>query len=570
MISKPIALCCALASSVFLYLSTLKPAAAAGLVKLAEAGDSEPNGTNTFFQIAQTPTLSENGQVVFYTDLRNNGFLQGWGIFIADGQSVRTVAKSGQPSPDLNGNFYTFNSMVGLNNTSQVFETGLQNSLGGGLDNSGLYRVDTGVLAILARAGQPVPGESAVFRSFSGVTVRINRNGQTAFQAKSSTNSAVILRSAGSSLAAVAWVGQRSPDGNGTLGVMADPSLNNGGTVAFTSLMAATNSSPYAILLNDSTGLSVLLRSGQALPDGSGQFSLFPALDLALNDSNQVAFVANLSGTTAGPIDNLGLYRAERGAVVQLARKSQFVPGGNGRFLDFGGQNYVAINNSGAVAFLADLTGTTGGTTDNAAIYLATSAGIKQVVRKGQQAPDGNGVFSKFGYPALNNNNQIAFVATLSGTKGGTTDNQAICFVDDSLSVKLVIRAGQLFNGKTIATPNFLDGPNYGGLTGLNDNGQIAVWSALNGNNAVFLWSNSDAQNGLKLLSAASLGRDVSVSFQAQAGTTNFLQAAPTPMGPFVDVGQLVLAGSGLISTNFNETGGATNNSRFYRIRQLQ
>jgi hypothetical protein len=351
---------------------------------------------------------------------------------------------------------------------------------------------------------------------------------------------------------------------------MGGPSLNNGGTVAFTSLMTATNASPYAILLDDGAGLSVLLRSGQALPDGSGQFSLFPALALALNDSNQVAFVANLSGTTAGPTDNLGLYRAQRGALVQLARKSQFVPGGNGRFLDFGGQNYVAINNSGAVAFLADLTGTTSGTTDNTAIYLATSAGITQIVRKGQQAPDGNGVFSKLGYPALNNNNQIAFVATLSGTMGGTTDNQAIYFVDDSLSIKLVVRAGQLFNGKTIATPNFLDGPNYGGLSGLNDNGQIAVWSALNGNNAVFLWSNSDAQNGLKLLSASDLGKDISVSFQAQAGTTNFLQAALTPLGPFVDVGQLVLTGKGLITTNLNETGGATNNSRFYRIRQLK
>ena len=569
MISKPIAWCWALVYSGFIY--TIAPeSAAAGLIKLAETGDSEPNGTNTFFQIAQTPTLSENGQVAFYTDLRNNGFLQGCGIFVADGQSVRTVVRSDQPSPDLNGNFYTFNSMVGLNNTSQVFETGLQNTLGGGLDNSGLYRVDTGVLTTLAKAGQTLPGEDAVFRSFNGVTVRINRSGQTAFQAKSSTNSAVILRSAGTNLLAVAWIGQGSPDGNGTLGAMGDPSLNNSGTVAFTSLMAATNASPYAILLDDGTGLRVLLRSGQALPDGSGQFSLFPALDLALNDSNQVAFVANLSGTTAGPTDNLGLYRAQRGALVQLARKSQFVPGGNGRFLDFGGQNYVTINNSGAVAFLADLTGTSGGTTDNAAIYLATSAGITQIVRKGQQAPDGNGVFSKLGYPALNNSNQIAFVATLSGTRGGTTDNQAIYFVDDSLSIKPVIRAGQLFNGKTIATPNFLDGPNYGGLSGLNDNSQIAVWSALNGNNAVFLWSNSDAQNGLKLLSAASLGKDVSVSFQAQAGTTNFLQEASTPQGPFVDVVSLVLVGNGLITTNFNETGGATNNSRFYRIRQLK
>ena len=81
----------------------------AGLVKLAESGDSEPNGTNVFLQIGSSPVLSDNGQVVFYTDLRNNGFLQGWGIFRADPQCVITVAKTGQASPDLNGNLYTFN-----------------------------------------------------------------------------------------------------------------------------------------------------------------------------------------------------------------------------------------------------------------------------------------------------------------------------------------------------------------------------------------------------------------------------------------------------------------------------
>jgi hypothetical protein len=559
--------CCALSTS---FLLGMSGSVSGGLVKLAETGNSEPNGTNTFFQIGQFPTLSENGQVVFYSDLRNNGFLQGWGLFIADGQSVRTVARTGQPSPDLNGNFYTFNSMAGLNNTSQVFETGLNGTLGGGSDSSGLYRVDKGVLSILARAGQPVPGESASFGSFNGVTPRINSSGQMAFIAASRTNPAIIFRTTGTNLVPIAAFGQQSPDGNGTLGVTSDPTLNNGGTVVFTSIIAATNASPYGIFLDDGTGLKVVLRSGQELPDGTGQFSSFPALGLALNDSNQVGFVANLTGTSAGLTDNLGLFRAEPGTVVQLARKSQLVPNGNGRFLDFGGQSHVAINNRGAVAFLADLTGTSGGTADNAGIYVATASGITQIARKGQQAPDGNGVFSKLGYPALNNQGQVAFVATLSGTKGGTTDNQGIYFVDASLAIKQVIRSGQLFNGKTIATPNFLDGPNYCGLTGLNDNGQIAVWSALNGNNAVFLWSNTDAQNGLKLLSAASVGKDASVTFQAQAGTTNYLQAAPAPKGPFVDVGRFVTLGSGLVTTNVTEVGSGTNATRFYRIRQVR
>jgi hypothetical protein len=548
----------------------LQRPAIADLIKLAETGDSEPNGTNTFFQIGQTPTLSENGQVIFHTDLRNNGFLQGWGIFIADTQGLRTVARTGQPSPDLNGNFYTFNAVVSLNNTSQVFETGLNGTLGGGSDNSGLYSVDNGVLSILARAGQPVPGEGVNFGSFGGVTPRLNRSGQVAFRSGSTTNPAVIFRSAGTTLTPVAALGQPSPDGNGALGSGGDPTLNNRGTVAFISAISSTNASPYGIFMEDGSGLKVLLRSGQALPDGSGQFSLFPATSLALNDSNQVAFVANLAGTTAGPVDNLGLYRAEREAVIQLARKSQLVPNGNGRLLDFGGQNHVAINNAGTVAFLADLTGTTGGTADNAAIFLAAAQGVTQVVRKGQPVPDGNGVFAKFGYPGLNNSGQLAFVATLSGTKGGTTDNQGIYFVDASLTVKQVIRSGQLFNGETVATPNFLDGPNYGGLTGFNDSGQIAVWSALNGNNAVFLWSNSGAQNGLKLLGAASFGKDVSVSFQAQAGTTNFLQAAPSPTGPFVDVGRFVVLGSGLVATNVTEAGAGTNFTRFYRIRQVR
>src|SRR5579859_5834647 len=106
----------------------------AGLIQLAGTGGAEPGGTNTFFQIGQMPTLSEDGKVIFYTDLRSNGFLQGWGLFLADGTTVKTVARTSQPSPDLNGNFYTFNSHAALNSTNEVFETGLNGTLGGGLD----------------------------------------------------------------------------------------------------------------------------------------------------------------------------------------------------------------------------------------------------------------------------------------------------------------------------------------------------------------------------------------------------------------------------------------------------
>jgi hypothetical protein len=224
----------------------------AGLVELAETGNAEPGGTDTFFQIGQMPTLSEDGQVVFYSDLRNNGIFQGCGIFLADGNSVKTVARTSKPSPDLNGNFYTFNSQVALNSTSQVFEAGLNGTLAGGADNSAMYQLTGGALTMLARAGQTVPGGGATFRSLTGVTARMNRGGQTAFECATSSSPCVMYRSSGGVLSQIVYFGQPSPDGNGFLqGLLGDPTFNNGGKLAFPATLSATNSSISGLFLSD-------------------------------------------------------------------------------------------------------------------------------------------------------------------------------------------------------------------------------------------------------------------------------------------------------------------------------
>jgi hypothetical protein len=72
--------------------------AEAGIVKLAESGDPEPapNGTNVFFQIDQGITLNSEGQVAFVTDLRHDGFLQGYGAYLADPSGVQTIARVNQ------------------------------------------------------------------------------------------------------------------------------------------------------------------------------------------------------------------------------------------------------------------------------------------------------------------------------------------------------------------------------------------------------------------------------------------------------------------------------------------
>lgn len=53
-----------------------------------------------------------------------------------------------------------------------------------------------------------------------------------------------------------------------------------------------------------------------------------------------------------------------------------------------------------------------------------------QIARTGQAAPDGNGKFSSFSFSfnflSHNNAGQATFVASLTGTSGGSTDDSGI------------------------------------------------------------------------------------------------------------------------------------------------
>ncbi len=540
-----------------ILLLTAAITADAGVVKLAESGDSEPNGTNQFFEFYGLPTLNDRGEVAFDTDLRNNGFLQGYGIYLADGETVKILAHAPQPAPDLNGNFYQFYDEVALNSTSQVFEVDLRSTLGGGNDDSAIYELNGNTLTLLAREGAPAPGNSGKFKSLETVPVRINRLGQTAFTDSTSSNLIVVCVSTGGTLTRVAFSKEELPDGSGQISGLESPTLNNHGQVAVYASILSTNL--FAYLLADGSGLKFLARGYEDSPDGNGYFIEFPATEAAFNDSGQLAFVADLSGTSGGSADNQGLYRADGSTTVQLARKGQFVPGGNGRFLDFGPQVHAVINNSGVVAFRADLTGTSGGSVDNAAIYLTDGNTITQIVRKGQTAPDGNGTYSAFGVPALNNKGQVAFTATLTGTIGNTA-TAGIFLTDASLAVQQIVRSGQVIDGETLSNPNFLSGPDAGGLSGLNDNGQLAFLAGLNGNGAVFLWSRPE------ITAVTPVGNDVRVDLNSYGAKTNVLQSASNLGSDFVTVGTIILPGTKLVRTNFWETGVATNNARFYRL----
>ena len=81
-----------------------------------------------------------------------------------------------------------------------------------------------------------------------------------------------------------------------------------------------------------------------------------------------------------------------------------------------------------------------------------TWAGIQVVVQTGDASPDGNGTMSLLNAPSINNAGQLAFVTQLSGTSGGTADNLAMVRRETNGSFKLIARRGQTFDGKPINT----------------------------------------------------------------------------------------------------------------------
>jgi hypothetical protein len=77
-----------------------------------------------------------------------------------------------------------------------------------------------------------------------------------------------------------------------------------------------------------------------------------------------------------------------------------------------------SFNDAGQAAFRATLTGTTGGSADNQVLFRSDGTTLTRLVREGEPAPGGGG-FSGLGVPALNHGGQAAFWGSTDIFGGG-------------------------------------------------------------------------------------------------------------------------------------------------------
>lgn len=522
-----------LALTSFLLFPALGEAASTKVI--AVSGDPSPDGSGGLVIRGGSPgpraVLNDAGHVAFAADTDSNvgdGIARTDGLYRGDGQTLVQIAGGLNPLLNQYGTYVNPSDFV-LNDAGQVAFGGFVVSGFAGPMLSSQLLGDGGSVTEIARTSPPAVHGDTMFFVMANRPA-LNDAGETAFWAalNGPLSGSGIFRADGSTTVTIAQTHQPAPDGNGTFDSFGKSvALNDAGSTAFLARLSNTSGgiSDYAGIFRGNGSTTVqIARKGQTVPDGNGYYSEFVAPP-SLNDANQVAFRASLRGVSDYD-EGGGIFRGDGALITQIARDHQAAPDGDGFFSDLGSNVYgwsdgpetPPLNNEGQVLFLTRLTDTIGGDTDDVGLFRGDGTSLVQIARKGQTFPGGNGIIESISSPALNDAGQVAFVANLVNTSGGSTDNQAIYFFDDTEGLKTIARLGDRFLGSTIEKLAF-ESAGYGAYeedgyrgdegNGFNEKGPARIaygFKLADGRGGVALWSLVPEPDSIVLATLATLG----------------------------------------------------------------
>ena len=523
---------------------------------VALAGESSPDGNGVFgrlfSQALGRPVINASGQVAFLASLTNtmSGSDQ-TGVYLFDGAVLTTLVRGGEPAPPTEGNFSGFamhstssGPFLTLNDAGAV---GVFASVSGDPNYSsvcgaGIYRLGHGVRTALATCGAEDPRSLGIYDDFG--EHGLNAHGRVAFQARVEldlfTNPVGVFWGDENEISTVLMWGDQVPGGDETF----TASLLRGFNNADHALIFADDTGDAGGLANESiylghdTRLALIALNGQSPPEGNGVFRDFGLG--ALNNSNLVAFTARLQETSGGTSDDAGLYLADTNAIYLVGREGTLSP----RNATWGVFRQPALNDLGQMAILVT------GNTLQSGVFVATTNSVSVRVPHGAPPPDGQGALNltQGSYPnvAINNRGQVLFQATISG--GPTTARMGVFLAEPDGTLRQVARRGQELLGSTIqqiemtSAGNAVDagGADLGGQRPLNDAGQVTFWAELaDGRDGIFLWSPpSDAPS---LTQVSFDGSDIVVRFDSAIGRSyRLLRRAGFEFGEWIGEGEAV------------------------------
>ena len=201
-----------------------------------------------------------------------------------------------------------------------------------------------------------------------------------------------------------------------------------------------------------------LVRDGDPAPGGG---TVSPQVGTrAVNDQGAVAFVASLSGSTA----TQGIFHTDGKQTVTIARDDNSPPTG-GSFTFF---SNTVMNDRGQVAFFSEMTG---GSADFG-IFRGEGGDLTPVFVANQIAP-GGATFADFGNPAINRLGQVASFASLSNS----ASSQGLFVGDGTDAVAIALEGQPAPKGGSYGAA--LGRNAFGGPIRLNDRGEVAFGAQL-------------------------------------------------------------------------------------------
>jgi hypothetical protein len=461
---------------------------------VAISGDTSPDKTGSIFTPLR-PVMQGTIKPVFVSDIREDGFLQGSGIFRAgtDPGSLELLVRSGQALPDANGIFSAINDPdIQVNNLNSIaFYNLIDDSLGGSTDNVAIFLTDGSEngLKIVVRQNQLDPTATARYLTIPNL-ITLNDAAQISFRSTLDNQLQGIFRAntATDDITQIAIEGQAVPEGSGPFrGFKSQQSMNESGQVAFHADVTIDTVKLSAIYLGDGTSINEIIRKGESTPSGDGKYLLQPTIYVPVNDNGQVAFFSTLSDTTAGVADNEVITVGDGTNTTGLVRKSEFTPGDDGRYLNL--DRRIEINNAGQVVFASTITGASDGATKG--IFLGSDSGIIQIARVNQAAP-GSGLFSDFKRGvSLNDNGEVLFYAEIDLENGGSVNDSQGLFISDGIKITSVAQVGDVIPGTGTITQilAYDDLLSVGGESSpLNDRGQVTYRFTSGGDIGIAVW----------------------------------------------------------------------------------
>lgn len=240
--------------------------------------------------------------------------------------------------------------------------------------------------------------------------------------------------------------GAANPSGGTFTGFSTMPIINDAGQVLF-----SFGTSQYLATAGTITPLAV---TGTASPAG-GQYSLinYPTL----NNAGQTGFHSAVTGGSTAS----GTFVASSGGSQSVVLQGTASPLG-GTYTS--NSQTIALNDSGRIAQFVEITG--GSATE--AILTGLPGSLQVVAQKGAAAPAGGNYNLLDSSPSINASGQIGFRTSLTGSAG----NSGIFFGAPGALQTVAVSGQAAPGGGTYNVPS-----SYG----INDAGQIAIWSTLSG-----------------------------------------------------------------------------------------